>query len=349
MDRKKILIMVGVLIIVVLGVLYFPKSREDESVTSKVDDDHRKYVAEQTEAEFLAIRETLDQQNENRWISVEKVEGNYRIRAEREEEINLPETEYLTKEVLVDGDTKTIVYVDREGQEKERISIEYYDAPKLAILIDDVGMSLGAAEYFGEIDKPLTFATIPFLPKSREGTKKLKEYGFEVILHMPMAGSSDSLNKRTEGILLTGMNKNEIYDAFDRALEDVGSVDGFNNHMGSRFTSNEIKMRELLGYAKRKNLYFIDSNTAIKNMGYPISKEIGVPTFYCSHFLDNSREMEDMKKELSRAARMAAAKERALVIGHYHKGMAQAIKEMLPYIEEQGVKLVFARELLETN
>lgn len=340
MDKKKILLIIGTLMVLALGPLYSLNSKKDK---------HEKYVAEQTEAEVQSITEIMDKQNENRWINIEKEEDSYKVRAEREAEISLPETEYLTKKVLVDGDTETIVYVDGDGEERKRVGIEYYDAPKLAILIDDVGMSLGAAEYFGEIGVPLTFATIPFLPRSREGTEKLKEYGFEVILHMPMAGSSDSLNKRTEGILLPTMTRDEIYDAFDRALEDVGGADGFNNHMGSRFTSDGVKMRELLNYANKKNLYYIDSNTAIKNVGYPISREIGVPTFYCSHFLDNSRDMEDMKKEIGRAARMAKANDRVLVIGHYHKGMALAIKKMLPYIEEQGVKLVFARELLESN
>lgn len=340
MDKKKLIIAAAALGVVILGVLFFTKSRENK---------YKKYVMQETETELTNIRERLLSQDENRWIEVEDSEGVYHIRAEREAVVELPATEILRRETVREENGETIVYRDDEGRERKRIEIAYYDAPKLAILIDDVGMSMSAAESFGRIEEPLTFATIPFLPKSREGTEKLREYGFEVILHMPMAGSSDSLNKRTEGILLPSMSRNEIYDSFDRALEDVGTVDGFNNHMGSRFTSDDRKMRELLSYAKRKNLYFIDSNTAIKNLGYPISKELGVPTYYCSHFLDNSRDMEDMKREIRTAVGMAEKNQKALVIGHYHKGMAEAIEAMLPYIEDEGVKLVFASDLLETN
>jgi len=340
MDKKKILLVAVAVIVVILGSLYSSSTKKNK---------YKNFVKEQTEAELTVISQVMDQLEENRWISVEKGDDTYGIKAEREEKIDLPETEYLTKEVLRDGDMETIIYLDGDGVERRRVGIEYYDAPKLAILIDDVGMNLGAVDSFGEIEEALTFATIPFLPKSREGTEKLKGYGFEVMLHMPMAGSSDSLNGRTKGILLPTMSKTEIYDTFDRALEDVGEVDGFNNHMGSRFTSDGVKMKELLTYAKKKELYFVDSNTAIKNMGYPISKEIGVPTYYCSHFLDNSRDMNDMKKEIETAVKMSKSKGEVLVIGHYHKGLAVAIKEMLPYIADSGVKLVFASELLESN
>ncbi len=340
MDKKKLLLAGAAILILIVGMMIHSTSKENK---------YKKFVAQQTQEEAVRVAEEIEAQGAKRWVEIEKDDEGYRIRAERGTAIEIPETQYLVRETLKNGDTETISYMDGEGSVAERVEISYYDAPKLAILIDDVGMSMGAAGYFGEIDEALTFATIPFLPKSREATAKLQEDGFEVILHMPMAGSSDSLNSRTEGILLPTMSKDKIYDAFDRALEDVGRVDGFNNHMGSRLTANEKKMRELLGYAKRKELYFIDSNTAVNNLGYPISKELGLPTYYASHFLDNSRDMEDMKREIRRSVGLAKHKGQVLVIGHYHKGMAIAIKEMLPYIEEQGVKLVFARELLETN
>ncbi len=340
MDKKKLILAGAAILVLIVGIMIYSTSKENK---------YKKFVAEQTQAESVRIAQEIEAQGAHRWVEIEKTDEGYSVRAEREAAVEVPETEYLVREILKAGDTESVTYRDAEGSIVEKIEINYYDAPKLAILIDDVGMNMGAAGYFGEIDESLTFATIPFLPRSRQSTEKLQEYGFEVILHMPMAGSSDSLNSRTEGILLPTMSREKIYDAFDRALEDVGRVDGFNNHMGSRLTSNDKKMRELLGYAKRKNLYFIDSNTAVKNLGYPISKEIGLPTYYCSHFLDNSRDMEDMKREIKRSVGLAKHKEKVLVIGHYHKGMAVAIKEMLPYIEEQGVKLVFARELLETN
>lgn len=339
MDKKKI-IAVGIAVaVIVIGAILGVKNQKKDSYES--------FVAEQSTNEIITISEEIEAYDDKRWVKLEKTETGHRLEVERGEKIDIPETEYLIRETLIDGDKETISYKGSEDEAVYTVEIDYYDAPKLSILIDDVGMNLGAVDSFGKIDEALTFATIPFLPKSRQGTDALRKDGFEVILHMPMAGSSDSLNSRTTGILLPTMSKTEIYDALDRALEDVGQVDGFNNHMGSRFTSNETKMRELLDYANRKDLYFIDSNTAIKNMGYPISKEIGLPTYYCSHFLDNSREMEDMQNEIETAVKLAKRNGKALVIGHFHKGMAEAILSKLDYIEDQGVKLVFASELLE--
>ena len=339
MNKKKIIAIVVTITVILLGIILGVKNRKQDS--------YENFVVEQSIDEATKISEGIAAYDDKKWVKLEETEGGHRLEVERGVEIEIPETEYLIKETLKDGDKETISYRDAEDKVVYTVELDYYDAPKLAILIDDVGMNLAAVESFSQIDEPLTFATIPFLPKSREGTEALRNAGFEVILHMPMAGSSDSLNSRTKGILLPTMSKTEIYDTLDRALEDIGKVDGFNNHMGSRFTSNETKMRELLDYANRKDLYFIDSNTAIKNMGYPVSKEIGLPTYYCSHFLDNSRKMEDMQKEIETAVKLAKRNGKALVIGHFHKGMAEAIQAKLNYIEGQGVKLVFASDLLE--
>ncbi len=342
MNKKSIIVVtLAVAFLVLIGTSVFIKNKRET--------EYKRFVIAETKLELDKISKTLNGYNEDKWVEVERRVNNYTLKVERSKKIELLETEYLTKESVIDGDTETIIYKDRDGKDRLDITINYYDAPKLAILIDDVGMNTHTVKNFAKIDRPLTFATLPFLPRSREATKMLKELGYDVILHMPMAGSSDSLNSRTDGILLTSMSRKTIYDRFDKALEDVGPVEGFNNHMGSRFTSNDKKMRELLEYAKRKGLYYIDSNTSRHNLGYPISKELGIPTYYCSHFIDNSKKLEDIKKEIKVAVEMSKNNGEVLVIGHYHPVTALAIEQMQPYIEDQGIMMVYAKDLLETS
>ncbi len=248
---------------------------------------------------------------------------------------------------LFEPQGKRVEFVDDNDQVKFSYEFRYYYYPKLAILIDDVGMNTKTAHTFNELDMKVNFAVLPFLPKSKEAGDILRSEGHTTILHMPMEGSNSTLNDRTEGMLYERFSPKEIFDNLDRALEDVGPVKGFNNHMGSKFTSNEEQMRVILQYANNKDLYFVDSNTSRRNKGYSVAKEIGMPTFQCSHFLDNSRDIADIEKEILTSLEIAKEKGKALVIGHYHMNMAQALANTKEAIEGSGVKLVYIEEILE--
>ncbi len=265
-----------------------------------------------------------------------------------EEGLNLElASKVFHKEAVKKADEEEIVFKAEDDKEVLKISINYFTPIKLAILIDDVGMNTKVAENFMETGLEISYAVLPFLPRSKAANELLRENGYATILHMPMAGSNDRLNSRTPGLITTYMGKEKVYNMFDAALENVGYVDGFNNHMGSRFTSNRGKMEELLSYATEKELFYIDSKTSINNLGYDIAKEYGIKTYYCSHFLDNDKDIEKIKDEIRFSVNLAKKRGKVLVIGHYHKNMAQALMEMKDYIDEENIKLVSVKEVLE--
>jgi hypothetical protein len=273
-------------------------------------------------------------------------DGRYLFEMEEDKSIDIKSSLFhkvITK--VEDGERVEFVNTEDEFKFGYEYKLIYY--PKLAILIDDVGMNTKTATLFNELGIRLNFAILPFLPRSLEAGNILREAGHTTILHMPMEGSNDTLNDRTEGLIFEKDNPKEIFDAFDKALEDVGPVIGFNNHMGSRFTSNEEKMEIILEYAKKKGLYYVDSNTSIKNKGYKVAKELGIPTTQCNLFLDNSKKVEDIEKQIAKALEIAKKKGSALVIGHYHTNMAEALKNSKELIEESKVKLVHIEEILE--
>ncbi|WP_319370281.1 divergent polysaccharide deacetylase family protein [uncultured Ilyobacter sp.] len=351
MYRKKVFFIGLILLVLILGLV----------LKSAKKDNYTEVMEKNTRQELQELENTIEALKDKPGVEVVKTGDTYKVNLQEGTELGLDETEALRAESSIEGNTEKILYRDFIGEEKMVIELNYYTpipvkppAPpkkvysgKLSILIDDVGMNTQTADLFGEIKKPVSFATLPFLPKSSEATKKLKDYGFQVILHMPMAGSNDQLNSRTEGILMPEMTKDEVYKRFDKAIGDVGGMNGFNNHMGSRFTEDAFQMKTLLKYAKEKNMFYIDSKTTSKTKGYSMAKELGVPTYYCSKFLDNSKDVEDIKKEIKSAVDMTKKGGKLLAIGHYHKNMAIALKSMAAYIEKEGIELVYVREVLE--
>ncbi len=276
------------------------------------------------------------------------VDGVFTFEVEEGKIFSLESTLFHTvSQDLFEPQGKKVEFIDDSDQVKFTYEFRYYYYPKLAILIDDVGMNTKTAHTFNELEMKVNFAILPFLPKSREAGDILRNAGHTTILHMPMEGSNSTLNDRTEGMLYERYSPKEIFDNLDRALENVGSVKGFNNHMGSKFTSNEEQMRVILQYASNKDLYFVDSNTSRRNKGYSVAREIGMPTFQCNHFLDNSRDVADIEKEILTSLEIAKNKGKALVIGHYHTNMAEALRNTKETIENSGVKLVYIEEILE--
>lgn len=334
--NKKITYGLGIIAILIIAILFKWHSGNKYEKQIKLQED-------------MSIEKIIKKVEDYSTISGEPVEKDgikYTFDLKKGTDFDLDSGSLYIKETLK-NDQKKIIYSDSKGNNKIILEINYFTPPKLAILIDDVGMNTKTTTYFKKIDRPLSFATIPYLPKTSKATKILRDAGYEVILHMPMEGSNEILNKRTKGLIKPSMSKKEIYDKFDSAIENIGIVNGFNNHMGSRFTADSEKMRLLLSYAKKKDMFYIDSNTNSKKEGYKIAKEMDIPTYYTSYFIDNSHKKEEIIKAIKVSVKLAKEREKVLVIGHYRKETAEAIYEMLDYIDSEGVELVPVREVLE--
>lgn len=344
MDKKiKIITWIGIFLLLIFGV------RGCSYIVKKSS--YRKKLKQQKKLEKIelaslrnSVESFLDEVGSKYEVNEKPLTYNIKL----EEDVRLDiSSEVFNKESLKKGNEEEITFKNMEDKVVLDIKITYFIPIKLAILIDDVGMNTSVAQDFLKANMNLSFAVLPFLPKSREANEILRENGYVTILHMPMEGSNDRLNSRTPGLISSSMKKEKIYNMFDAAIENVGQVEGFNNHMGSRFTSNEPKMKELLKYAADKKLFYVDSKTSINNVGYDIAKSYGIKTYYCSHFLDNDKDVEKIKNEIRFSVKLAKEKGKTLVIGHYHRNMAKALIDMRDYIEKENVKLVSVKEILE--
>ncbi|MGM0507980.1 MAG: divergent polysaccharide deacetylase family protein [Fusobacteriota bacterium] len=296
-----------------------------------------------------AINKIRDELEENNAEYYENIDSGYlEISAILEKGINLD----FENVPLDQHMTENIINFYYDNKKIAKLKLEYFIQNKLAIIIDDVGRTEKTAYKFLEIREPLNFAILPFLPKTKESGDILREAGYLTMLHMPMEAIPRNsvvkgLNKNTKGLINTKMSREEIRKNIFSALESVGPVTGLNNHMGSQFTSDREKMGYALEVAKENNLFYIDSVTQNTTTGYKIAKENGIKTQKRKVFLDNKLDISYIKNQIKIATDLAVKNGNVIAIGHYHSETAQAIKEMLPYITEQEVKLVYVDELLE--
>ncbi len=219
-------------------------------------------------------------------------------------------------------------------------------SPQLALIIDDGGYNMENFKEMLGIGKPITYAILPFTPHAREAALLAHREGSEVMLHLPMEphnGEQYALEKDTVRI---GMESRQVQKILEDALKQVPHVRGINNHMGSKATEDPQVMEALMQVLKKEGLYFIDSNTSFQTLGPEMARKAGVASRRNDQFIDREKKIEAIKNAIRLAMRKAKQEGRAVAIGHPHPLTARAIKEMISEIEKEGIRLVFASEVV---
>jgi polysaccharide deacetylase 2 family uncharacterized protein YibQ len=192
-------------------------------------------------------------------------------------------------------------------------------APRIAIIIDDLGYDKSLAREFTDLDLPLTLSILPFTPYTRSIAHRAKREGREIMLHLPMEPRSYPRINPGDGVLLVSMERDTILEVLDRNLDEIPFVAGVNNHMGSRFTENKEKMMVVLGELKRRGLYFVDSKTSRCSVAFDIAKQMEVRAARRDIFLDNDLSEGALRIQMDRLLNLARHKGHAIGIGHPHK------------------------------
>ena len=217
----------------------------------------------------------------------------------------------------------------------------------VVLIIDDFGGSLKQANIFLKIDGPINFSILPNLAFSKKISRLASDAGKEVLLHCPMEPEDYPKDNPGKGGIFSNMGKDEILKILDKNLESVPDAVGFNNHMGSKLTQDRGKMEIILGWAKSKNLFFIDSRTTPETKGAEVAREMNVKVAERMVFLDNVREVPEIGKEMAKLLSLAKKNGRAIGIGHPYPETAVAIQMILPEFKKEGVELATASSVVE--
>jgi len=214
---------------------------------------------------------------------------------------------------------------------------------KIAIIIDDVGVSTSLNRILEDINLPLNISILPGQSKSKEMSIVGKQMGWDVLLHLPMEPREKSWVDST--FIKVGMDRKEIEEKVIAYLQELPYVNGINNHMGSLATTKEDIMRVILGIVRDRGLYFIDSLTTPDSVGEKISREIGLKRFAKRDvFLDNINDKEYIRSQIDRLVDIGIKNGNAIGIGHLRRDTLSVIKEY--NWEDKGIELVLLGEIL---
>lgn len=197
--------------------------------------------------------------------------------------------------------------------------------PRVAIVIDDMGIQQKTDKQMLGLNLNLTFSFLPYGPHTKAFARTAQRLGRDVILHLPMEPDDIKRWDPGPGALYLAMPAAAMRAQFEEDLSQVPEAIGVNNHMGSRFTANRKAMETVLALFRPRGLFFLDSLTTPASVGYQVAKELGIPTRRRDVFLDDVQEKTAIERQLDLLIREARRKGSAVAIGHPHPATFAAL------------------------
>lgn len=217
--------------------------------------------------------------------------------------------------------------------------------PRVAIVIDDLGRSLRDLEVLAALGVPITYAVLPFETKTPEVVAELRRRKEEVLCHLPMEAQGGA--NPGPGALLLSMSREELQEATRRALAAVPVAVGVNNHMGSGIAADREAITAVVSVVAENNLFFLDSRTTHKTLGYTIARHFGIPAAERQVFLDTQRDRDFIAGQFAEVLKHAKQRGGAIIIGHPYPETLEILAREVPKAVKQGFEFVRVSALLE--
>jgi uncharacterized protein len=219
----------------------------------------------------------------------------------------------------------------------------------VAIIIDDIGYDMKPLHELLNIDAQITFAVLPLLSHSHEAAEAAHKANREILLHLPMEPRSYPKEKPGVGALFTDMSDEEVVIQLEKNLSSVPYVTGVNNHMGSKFMSDEEKLTIVFEQLKKRNLFFIDSRTTNDSKAMAASQKVHLTIASRRIFLDNERDYSKIYQILMDVALTPAGRAPLIVIGHPYPETIRALRDAIKVFREKGIMIIPVSQLMKKS
>ena len=255
------------------------------------------------------------------------------------------------------SELENIIKFNKENKEKALIPLPLpaKKTPKkisktiegvIGIIIDDFGYRNDEiSDGFLKLDARMTYAVIPGHTYSNLFGRKAVESGFEVIVHMPLENTGKTFGEE-DFVLLTSMEDKIIQKRVEKALDQIPTAIGMNNHQGSKASANKKVVQNIAKVIKSRNLFFIDSRTTSETIIESTMDSMGVSTARRNVFLDNDDDEEKIKAQLMELAQKSSELGYAIGIGHVKAKTLSVLKKYIPELKEKGFRFEFVSKML---
>jgi polysaccharide deacetylase 2 family uncharacterized protein YibQ len=210
--------------------------------------------------------------------------------------------------------------------------------PRIALVIDDVGLDLDAARRTIALDAGVSLAVLPYAEAAATVSAEAAAAGHDVLLHMPMepVGLADP----GPNALRLGLSDADLTARMRWAMARVPDAIGLNNHMGSRFTTDPRAMRVALAAVSDRHPLFLDSLTTGESRGRAVADGLGLATLERDIFLDHVPTAGEVAARLDEVEALARSRGWAVAIGHPHAETLDVLEDWIVAARARGITFV---------
>ena len=217
--------------------------------------------------------------------------------------------------------------------------------PKIAIIIDDMGVDHGRSRQVINLPAPLSLSFLPYATGLSPLLKSARAKGHEIMIHMPMQPLDPDQDPGPVAVSV-GMTKEKIQTLLQQAFEAVPDASGLNNHMGSRATADPATMESVMEILAGRGVFFIDSRTGSQSVAEDQARAHGLAYGGRDVFLDHVDTPQAIHTALDSLERIARRRGYAIAIGHPRDHTIQALRQWLPSARAGGFEIVTAGALV---
>lgn len=218
---------------------------------------------------------------------------------------------------------------------------------RVAIVIDDIGFDMKAVRELADIPAPIAFSILPYSPHCADASTYLHERKKDILLHLPMEPHGYPQTSPGRGALHVSMDEEGIVGQLAEDLALVPYASGANNHMGSRFMEDAVRLEMVMAELKKRGLFFIDSRTSPRTAGKEAALRTAIPFAERDIFIDHASGYQAARAALRKASSHRKNGDKPLLlIGHPRKETIRAIQDVLPEWEKEGITVVRIKECL---
>lgn len=258
--------------------------------------------------------------------------------AQTESQIDLNAPKPEKKPVLLKPQEKSAPQSMIQWNRLPRLAMD--KAPKIVIVIDDMGLNRRNAARMAAIEAPLTLSYMAYADDLPRQTAQAAANGHELIVHVPMEPKDRAHNNPGPSVLSVDLSPAENVARLSHDLEQFEGYIGLNNHMGSAMTASRTAMRPVMEEIKRRGLWFLDSRTTAASVADDLAAEMGVPYAVRDVFLDNVESVAAILKQLRQTEMVAQQRGYAVAIGHPYDATIAALQQWLPQARASGFEIV---------
>ncbi len=210
--------------------------------------------------------------------------------------------------------------------------------PKIALIVDDLGLDRAALDEVVALPGPLTVSLLPYGRDLEAAARRARAAGHAVMLHLPMEPVGDA--DPGPHALTAEMDAARLAEEIAWNLSRFDGFTGVNNHMGSKLTSDEAAMETVMAALRPHAVYFVDSVTIATSRAKEAAERAGLPAYARDVFLDDAPGRKAILARIAELEARARAQGVAIGIVHPRAASLEAIGAWLATAPARGFELV---------